>query len=113
MSSGNKGFCLSNFIKQHPYIFYGIIIGSAVATVTTVTLCVTLIKKENEEIPNTDMPEITPSTPSIEENQNIFPLEESSNLEVMNIYNNIGNNDKGTLDEFCEHLSQFSNLEDE
>ena len=113
MSSSNKGFCLSNFIKQHPYIFYGIIIGSAVATVTTVTLCVTLIKKENEEIPNTDMPEITPSTPSIEENQNIFPLEESSNLEVMNIYNNIGDNDKGTLDEFCEYLSQFSNLDDE
>lgn len=110
MSSTNKGFCLSSFIKQHPYIFYGIIIGTTVAAVTTVSLCVTLIKKDNEEIPNTDIPEITPS---IEENQNIFPLEESSNLEVMNIYNGIGNNDKGTLNEFCEYLSQFSNLKDE
>ena len=67
-----------------------------------IVLCVILTKEEkaNEE-------------EEIEERP-IFPLEESSKLEVMKIYNNIGDNDKSTLEVFHEYLSQKStNLKDE
>ena len=61
-----------------------------------IVLCVILTKEEkaNEE-------------EEIEERP-IFPLEESSKLEVMKIYNNIGDNDKSTLEVFHEYLSQKS-----
>ena len=133
INNDNNGSCLSNFIKKHPYIFYGIIVGAVVIAVVIILLCVVLTKKEKEkevtsntDIPettsissnidssettsftsNTDSSEIIPTT-SIEENSNIFPLDENSNLEVMNVYNNIGDKDDGSLDDFCEYLSQNS-----
>ena len=133
MINDNNGSCLSNFIKNHPCLFYGIIVGTIVIAVVIISLCLVLTKKEKEKevTSNTDIPETTsitsdadvpgttsitsnidsseivPAT-SIEENQNIFPLDENSNLEVMNVYNNIGDKDDGSLDDFCEYLSQNS-----
>ena len=163
--NNNTGSCLSKFIKLHPFLFYGIIIGVTVILVATVSLCVVLTKEEKEETSNTDVPETIPKTTPItsntdmsetipttsnidipkttpftsntdvpkttpidsnaenpeiipttfiEEIQEIFPLDENSNLEVMNIYDNINENDDGTLAEFCEYLSQnANNLKDE
>ena len=46
--------------------------------------------------------------------ERIFPLEEKLKIEVMEIYNNIGNKDKGTLEQFKEYLSEKgSNLKEE
>ena len=93
---------IKSFIKQHPYIFSGIVGGFIVIVVVVIVLCVVLTKEEktNEEEEIVGNP--------------IFPLEESSKLEVMEIYNNIGNNDKSTLNVFHEYLSQkSSNLKDE
>ena len=86
---------IKSFIKNHPY-FLSIII------VVVIVLCVVLTKKdvkeeekEEEEIP-------------------IFPLEENLKSKVMEIYNGIGNNDKGTFEEFCGYLFRKSfNLKEE
>ena len=61
--------------------------------------------------------EINNPTDSLSEeiiDKSIFPLQEDEEREVMEIYNNIGEKDKGTLDEFCNYLSENgSNLKDE
>ena len=44
----------------------------------------------------------------------IFPLAENIKSEVMEIYNGIGNKDKGTYAQFCEYLSEKGlNLKEE
>ena len=98
--------CLSrikSFIKNHPYIFYGTIAGLVIIIVVIIVLCVTLTnkdEKEEEQIINKEI--------------KIFPLEEKSRTEVMDIYDNIGTKDKGTYQQFCEYLAnKGSNLKEE
>ena len=90
----NGNSCLSkikSFIKEHPIIFYSIIAGIVIVLVVIIVLCVVLTKKDKEE--------------ETEEETKIFPLEESLKSKVMEIYNNIGNKDKGTLAQFSSYLS--------
>ena len=97
----NGNFCLSkikSFIKEHPIIFYSIIAGIVIVLVVIIVLCVVLTKKDKEEETETE----------------IYPLEESLKSKVMEIYNNIGNKDKGTLAQFSSYLSEkASNLKEE
>ena len=97
---GDEKSCLSKikaFTKEHPFIFYGIIVGIIVLIVIVVVLCIVLTRKKE----------------NIEEQENeeikIFPLKESSKSEVIDIYNKIGNNDKGTLAQFGKYLSEKTN----
>ena len=97
--------CLSkikSFIKQHPYKLLIIISGIIVLIIIVIVLCVVLTKKDKNE-----------ETEEIEEIP-IYPLEESLKSEVISIYEGIGNNDKGTLAQFHNYLSEkASNLKDE
>ena len=99
----NGNSCLSkikSFIKEHPIIFYSIIAGIVIVLVVIIVLCVVLTKKDKEEETETEI--------------KIFPLEESLKSKVMEIYNNIGNKDKGTLAQFSSYLSEkASNLKEE
>ena len=101
----NGNSCLSKiklFIKEHPFIFYSIIAGIVIVLVIIIVLCVVLTKKDKEE------------ETEVEEEIKIYPLEESLKSEVMKIYNNIGNKDKGTLDQFSSYLSEKAyNLKEE
>ena len=78
-----------------------------------------IIKEEEKEFQNDENEKEESENKTIkgEDEKNevkIFPLEENSKTEVMNIYDNIGENDKGTLNQFCEYLSQkASNLKEE
>ena len=91
---------IKSFKQLHPYLFYGIIIGIIIIIIAIIILCVALIKKRDKE-----NEEDTPfSNNDIQDK--IFPLPENSKSEVMDIYNNIGDNDNGTLSQFCEYLSQ-------
>ena len=91
--------CLSkikSFIKQHPYIFYGALLGLVIIIVIIIVLCVVLTNKDEKE-----------ETEIInEEEKKIFPLEEKSKLVVMEIYNNLGSKNKYTYDQFCKLLSE-------
>ena len=106
--NNNSTSCFSkvkSFKKSHPFLFYGIIVGIIIIIIIIILLCLLLRKKEiKEDLPpsNNDIPEP------------IFPLPEDSKSEVINIYDNIENNDDGTLTQFCEYLSQNgTNLKDE
>ena len=79
---------------------------------------ITETTEENNKIEKTEKIETITNTNSItnniEEEEKIFPLEDSLEAEVMEIINNIGDNDKGTLNQFCDYLSQKgSSLTDE
>mgnify|MGYP002622914447 CR=1 FL=1 len=68
--------------------------------IIVIVLCVVLTKKDKEEEEETEI--------------KIYPLEESLKSKVMEIYNNIGNKDKGTLAQFSSYLSEkASNLKEE
>lgn len=93
---------IKSYISQHFKLFLLILSGIIILIVIIVVLCVVLTKKskKDEEI---EFEEVK-----------IFPLEESSKSEVMEIYNNIGSNDKSTLDKFSSYLSsKASNLKEE
>ena len=93
---------VKSFIKNHPYIFFGSIIGFSVLIILIIVLSIVLSKSEDKQ----NQENIT--------KKSIFPLEESSKAEVMEIYNNIGSNDKSTLKHFCDYLSlKASNLKEE
>ena len=90
------------FIKNHPYIFWGVIIGIVVLIIVIIALAFGLSKTSKDEETETE-----------DENEGIFPLSEKSLKEVMNIYDGIGDKDKGTLSQFCEYLkSNASNLKE-
>jgi len=94
---------IKSFIKNHPNIFYGTIAGLTIIIVVVIVLCVILTNKDEK-----DEEQIT------NEEIKIFPLEEKSKEEVMEIYNNIGSKDKGTYEQFCEYLSNKGyNLKEE
>lgn len=104
--------CLSkikNFIKAHPYIFFGIIGGIIIIVVVVVVLCVTLTKKDKEiQEEEEDEGEEFEDSP-------IFPLEDSLKSKVVEIYNDIdtGAKDQGTLEQFLQYISEkSSNLND-
>ena len=103
--------CLSkikNFIKAHPYIFFGIIGGIIIIVVVVVVLCVTLTKKDKEIQEEEDEGEEFEDSP-------IFPLEDSLKSKVVEIYNDIdtGAKDQGTLEQFLQYISEkSSNLND-
>ena len=87
--------CLSkikSFIKNHSYIFYGTIAGFLIIIVVIIVLCVVLTNKDEKDEKQIII---------INEKIKIFPLEEKSKEEVMEIYNNIGSKDKGTCEQFC------------
>ena len=71
INNDNNGSCLSNFIKKHPYIFYGIIVGAVVIAVVIILLCVVLTKKEKEKevTSNTDIPETTSISSNIDSSE--------------------------------------------
>ena len=91
--SDTKSKILS-FMKAHPFIFFGIIAGIIIVIIIIIVVAVVVSKSSKDK-----------------EKEYVFSLSEKSLKEVNNIYNNIGNNDKGTLVKFCEYLeSKASNL---
>ena len=103
--------CLSKikqFIKAHPYIFFGIIGGIVIIVVVVIVLCVTLANKDKEIQEEEDEGEEINDIP-------IFPLEDSLKSKVVEIYNDIdtGKKDEGTYQQFLQYISEkSSNLDD-
>ena len=103
----NENKDISSFIRKHPVIFTLIVSGSIILIGGIIVgICLSTLKnKENKEEDSLTEEIIVNS---------IFPLPEVEELKVMEIYNNIGDKDKSTLNEFCEFLAEkSSDLKDE
>ena len=101
--SGNK---LLTFIKIHPFYFSLILIGVCVLIAIAIAIPIIVVNKDkNSEnnLENTDD----------DANNEILILNEEKKEAVTLIYNDIGNNDKGSLEQFCNYLNEKSgNLDD-
>ena len=91
INNNDNGSCLSNFIKNHPCIFYGIIVGTVVIVVIIVSLCLVLTKKEKEKevTSNTDIPETTSITSNIDNPETTSITSNIDNPETTSITSNI------------------------
>ena len=108
---------LLTFIRSHPLLFSLLIVGITMIIIIVIVLYFLLIKNnENNENKEKDIINYKDHENNQEKSEEyrIFPLKEGLKLEVMEIYNSINNNDKGTLEQFCDFLSEkASNLKDE
>ena len=74
---------------------------------------ITFTEKVEEEPKKEEINDIT-FTEKVEEEPKIFPLEENSKQEVMDIYENRGISDQSTLQVFCDYLNEKgSNLKED
>ena len=108
--------------KTRPCLFWSILIGIVVFIIFLIVIIAVASnknKKKAEENHNKNNNDNDIDNDNDTGNNNkysngIFPLSEELNSEVMSIYDGIGNNDKGTLEQFCEYLkSKGSNLKEE
>ena len=75
---------IRTFINKRPYCFASIIVGILLFIIILIIIIAVSVKKKNKD-------------DTKDEKQLL--------LEVNDIYNNIGDNDKGTLEKFCNYLS--------
>ena len=94
---------LFSFINSHPLLFSLLIVGITMIIIIVIVLYFLLIKNnENNENKEKDIINYKDHENNQEKSEEyrIFPLKEGLKLEVMEIYNSINNNDKGTLKQF-------------
>ena len=107
-TGGNK---LLLFIKAHPFYFSLIVIGACAVVATAIAIPVALANKKEENNDNNNNNDNNGQTEEDTTNvldNPIIVLSNSQKNKILEIYNNIGSNDKGTLDLFCNYLKEQS-----
>ena len=117
--------------KNRPCLFWSILIGIiafVIFLIVIIAVATNKNKKKTENNPNinenennndndnenTNDEDSNDNTSTNTYSNSVFSLNEEMYSQVMSIINGIGNNDKGTLTQFCEYLkSKGSNLKEE